>query len=175
MAGSLADWPKLGGRIYEYAGARKSCTRRTKTRLTINRNLNPGGWVEFQDFDLEFLSDDGTLTEQHDFRKWSRICLNGLAAHGRTGCPGRNLRSYAEGAGFVNIREERFKVPLGSWPKDPELKRTGMLNLVQMLDGVEGSYKSMEAMGWTRGEIEVFLASVRQEMKGTQFHSYIPL
>lgn len=75
----------------------------------------------------------------------------------------------------MNIREERFKVPLGSWPKDPELKRTGMLNLVQMLDGVEGSYKSMEAMGWTRGEIEVFLASVRQEMKGTQFHSYIPL
>lgn len=67
-------------------------------------------------------------------------------------------------------------MPMGSWPKDPELKKTGMMNLVQMLEGVEGfSLKSMEAMGWTRNEIEVFLASVRREMKGTQFHSYIPL
>ena len=144
--------------------------------MSYIRNLNPGGWVEFQDFDLEYLSDDGSLTEEHAFRRWTKLCLDGLAAHNRTGCPGRNLRSYAEGAGFVNIREEMFKVPMGSWPKDPELKRTGMMNLVQMLDGVEGfSYKSMEAMGWTREEIEVFLSSVRREMKGLQFHSYIPL
>ncbi|KAK2063382.1 hypothetical protein LY76DRAFT_601874 [Colletotrichum caudatum] len=33
-------------------------------------NLNPGGWVEFQDYDITPASDDGTLTEKHETRKW---------------------------------------------------------------------------------------------------------
>lgn len=102
--------------------------------------------------------------------------LDGLAAINRTGVPGRQLRSYAEKAGFTNIREEMFKVPMGTWPKDPALKKTGMMNLVQMLDGMEGfSLKTFDLLGWTRNETEAFLANVRREMKGNMFHSYAPL
>ena len=142
----------------------------------MSRNLSPGGWAELQDCDLEFTSDDGTLTEEHYFRKWNTIFIQGLASINRDANPGHKLRSYAEAAGFVNIRVELFKVPMGSWPKDPELKKTGMMNLIQMLDGMEGfSLKIFELAGWTQMETEVFLAHVRKEMKGNKSHTYLPL
>ena len=43
----------------------------------------------------------------------------------------------AEGAGFVNLHERKFKVPLGPWPRDTLLKETGMMNLVQQLEEIE--------------------------------------
>lgn len=102
--------------------------------------------------------------------------LDGLAAINRTGCPGHQLRGWAEDAGFVNIEEVKLKVPMGSWPRDPTLKKTGLMNLVQMLDGMEAfSLKTFDLLGWSRTETEVFLANVRREMKGNKFHSYAPL
>lgn len=86
------------------------------------------------------------------------------------------LRSHAEAAGFINIREVKLKVPLGPWPKNPELKHIGMMNLVQVLDGLEAfSLKTLEATGWSRMEIDVFLANVCREIKSNQCHTYLPL
>lgn len=79
--------------------------------------------------------------------------LDGLAAINRTG---RQLRGWAEAAGFIHINELKLKVPMGSWPKDPYLKETGMMNLVQMLDGMEAfSLKTFDLLGWSRPETEV--------------------
>ncbi|SPO01792.1 related to methyltransferase [Cephalotrichum gorgonifer] len=153
MAASISDWPKLVGRIYD--------------------NLAPGGWVELQDFDLEYITDDGSLTEDHDFRKWNKLFLDALATVNRDGRPGHKLCGYAEAAGFVNVQEQKFKIPMGPWAKHPDMKKTGMINLVQMLDGLEAfSLKTLDMLGYTRDETEVFLANVRKEMKGKLFHSY---
>ena len=140
------------------------------------RNVAPGGWVELQDWDLEYVSDDGTLTEEHDFRKWNNAFIKGLETIERDPRPGHKLCSYAEHAGFTNIYAEKFKIPMGPWPKDPVMKQTGMMNLAQMLDGMEAfSLKIFEMLQWSRDETEVFLAKVRKEMKAGKFHSYATL
>lgn len=41
LAGSIKDWPRLMAQAYEF--------------------LAPGGYVEFQDFDMKFYSTDGTF------------------------------------------------------------------------------------------------------------------
>ena len=121
-------------------------------------------------------SDDGTLTPEHEFSRWNELFLAGLESINRTGRPCAMLRSHAEAAGFINIREVKMKVPLGPWPKDPELKHIGMMNLVQVLDGLEAfSLKTLEATGWSRMEVDVFLANVRREIKSNQCHTYLPL
>lgn len=139
-------------------------------------NLNPGGWAEFQDPDVNYRCDDGTLTEEHSLRKWVKVFMEGITKAGREPSPGPKLRALAEKAGFVNIREQVFKVPLGPWAKDPDLKETGMINLTQQVEGLEGfSLKVFDLMGWSRIETEVLLAQVRNELKGRAFHAYTNL
>lgn len=139
-------------------------------------NLEPGGWAEFQDWDLRYLSDDGTLTEEHHTKKWNTAFLAGLDSINRNACPGPKLREHAKTAGFINIHEEVVKVPIGPWAKDHELKEIGMMNLVQLLEGLEAfSLKVFLMLGYTEQEIIVMLAKVRQELKERKFHSYITL
>lgn len=138
--------------------------------------MTPGGWIELQDFDATYTSDDGTLTPKNDLSKWSEIFYASMESINRAVRPCGMLRSHAEAAGFINIREVKLKVPLGPWPKDPELKEIGMMNLVQTLDGLEAfSLKTLEAAGWSQMETEVFLANVRREIKSNQCHTYVPL
>lgn len=42
--------------------------------------------------------------------------------------PGRNLRKWMTDAGFQNIKESRFKLPIGPWAKDKHLVRRPLSN-----------------------------------------------
>ncbi|KAK2050679.1 S-adenosyl-L-methionine-dependent methyltransferase, partial [Colletotrichum somersetense] len=143
MAGALRNWPKLMKRIF--------------------RNTNPGGWVEFQDYDLQWKSDDGTLKDEH----FTSQCPQ----------PGSKLEVWVKGAGFVNINHQRFKIPIGDWPKDPHYKECGLINLMQVLDGLEGFTLRIftSVLGWTKEEVFVLLAEMRRELKSRAFHAYIDL
>ncbi|KZL74106.1 methyltransferase domain-containing protein [Colletotrichum tofieldiae] len=154
MASSITNWPKLVKNIYD--------------------NLNPGGWVEFQDFDFGFFSDDGTVTEEHHAHKWSKLLFEGCEKFGRDPCPGPKIEGWVKSAGFVDVVSEVYKVPFGPWPKDPHYRDIGMTNLIQMLNGLEGfSLRVFCGIhGWTREEVLVLLAHVRQELKAGTYHSY---
>ncbi|KAK1494838.1 UMTA methyltransferase [Colletotrichum tamarilloi] len=153
MAGSIADWEKLIKNIFD--------------------NLAPGGWVEFQDYDISIVSDDGTLTEKHHTSKWMSLLIEACVSVGRDPRPGPNIEGWVKDAGFVDVVHQRFKMPIGPWPKDPHHKDVGMTNLIQLLDGLEGF--SLRAfcgiLGWTKEEVLVLLAQVRTELKSGSFHA----
>lgn len=48
------------------------------------------------------------------------------------------LRSKIEAAGFTNIHEKVYKVPIGEWTKNPLLKEAGKYEKMQILEGLEG-------------------------------------
>lgn len=48
------------------------------------------------------------------------------------------IKSSIEAAGFINVQEKWYKVPLGDWAKNPLLKEAGRLCKRQFLDGMEG-------------------------------------
>lgn len=75
------------------------------------------------------------------------------------------------------MREEVFRLPIGPWAKDPRLKRVGMLNLIQIIDGLEGFSLRLlcDVAGWREEEVHVMLANVRKELKGRVFHAQIKL
>ncbi|KAK2023762.1 methyltransferase domain-containing protein, partial [Colletotrichum zoysiae] len=154
MAGSVADWPKLMKNIYN--------------------NLNPGGWVEFQDYDITPASDDGTLTEKHETRKWGEQLIAACRMIGRDPCPGPKLEGWTRNSGFVNVFHQKFKLPIGPWPKDLHHKDIGMINLVQLLDGLDAfSLRTFcGILGWTREEVVVMLSQVRKELKSGVFHAH---
>lgn len=145
--------------------------------LTSSRNVREGGWVEFQDYDLVHRCDDGTVTDDQENVKWNKGFLKACDIVHREACPGPKLPQWVRDAGFVNVVHHRFKVPVGPWPKDPQLKEIGTLNLVQLLDGMEAFTLRLfcDVLGWTREECLVMLAQVRSEFKSPDIHARFEL
>lgn len=123
--------------------------------------------------DGQYYSDDGSYTEDHETRKWNKQFVEACEEMGRTSRPGPQLEGWIRDAGFENVKHERFKCPMGPWPRDPHFQDIGMLNLIQLLDGLEGFTLKLFCgyLGQTREEVLVMLAKVRQELKGNAFHA----
>ncbi|KAE9576802.1 hypothetical protein CGMCC3_g7306 [Colletotrichum fructicola] len=128
MAGAIADWPRLVKNTF--------------------KNTHPGGWVEFQDWDLLFKSDDGSITDDHYSMKMIKMFMEG---------------------------SRKIKCPLGMWPKDPYLRDLGHMNMIQALDGLEAYNLRLYTgvLGWTVAEAQVLFAHVRNEIRNNAFHAYM--
>lgn len=48
------------------------------------------------------------------------------------------MRTGIESAGFTNVREKTFKMPIGDWAKHPIYKEAGRLNMMAYKEGLEG-------------------------------------
>ncbi len=101
MTGSIHDWPRLIRTAYDFT--------------------TPGGWVEFQDLDSRYGSDDGSLTPDHAIFKWLDGLNNAADQIQRPLGPGPSLEGWFRDAGFKNIVHKRYKMPVGPWPKDRNL------------------------------------------------------
>ncbi|KAF6808586.1 UMTA methyltransferase [Colletotrichum sojae] len=153
MAGSIQDWPKLVENIYA--------------------NLNPGGWAEFQDMTCEFYSDDGSYTEKNATWGWNKTLVRTLESLGRDPNPAPKLEGWVRDAGFESIYHQKIKTPIGPWPKDPRHKDLGLVNLAQVLLGLEGFSMRLlcGVLGRTREEALLQVAAVRKELKAGVFHA----
>ncbi|EME82346.1 uncharacterized protein MYCFIDRAFT_40393 [Pseudocercospora fijiensis CIRAD86] len=141
-------------------------------------SLQPGGWVENQEFDLAFGSDDGTMRADGAVQRWEDLWNEGVGKFGLTGrCYPEQMKQKMEAAGFVNCAIKAFKIPVGPWPKDPRLRQAGLLYLVGLLEGVSGlSVRTFTmGLGWSVEEMEVLLMEVKREWKKKSIHSYTPL
>lgn len=67
---------------------------------------------------------------------------------------------------------QKYKVPLGTWPKDSYMKTLGTFNLLQHLEGLEGiANVPLTKYGWSHEEIQVLLAKARADLKDRKIHS----
>jgi hypothetical protein len=130
MAKSIADWPNLVRQCYKYAPDPLSLPYNFISLLPTNiifltlcssRFTKPGGWVEFQDLDIQYYSKDGSLRQDHHLNRWVNDLIEASTLAGRDPCPGPKLEGWVRGAGFQNVHHHKFILPLGPWPKDPTL------------------------------------------------------
>lgn len=87
---------------------------------------------------IQFRSDDNTVTDDHVLSVWSRLFIGIGEKIGKTFQIAERAKGYMEEAGFENVTERRFKLPIGPWSKDKKLKKLGMWNLVHCESGIEG-------------------------------------
>lgn len=152
MACSIKDWPRLVQQIYD--------------------NLKPGGWVEFQEAVNEMYSDDDTLQADNPMRKVMDLLREACDKVGRMLDPAPMFYTWAKDAGFRRVKEQRFKLPIGSWPKDPRLKEIGTLMGNNFFEGVAAftAVPFADILGWKREEIEVLNAEVRRASRQIGTH-----
>ncbi|KAF2459599.1 S-adenosyl-L-methionine-dependent methyltransferase [Lineolata rhizophorae] len=150
----ISNWPKLLKQCYD--------------------NLAPGGYLEAKETDGVTVSDDNSIPENCHLRRWEKECRGACDKLGLdTSIPWR-LKDMFKDAGFVDIREQTWKMPFNAWPKDPQLKQLGRYQLVQYLDALQAYALGLlvEVQGWTKEEMEVFLVGLRSDLKNTKFHGY---
>lgn len=141
------------------------------------KGLKPGGWIEQMEFDVRVKSDDGTLKPDSHLAGWGD---NFIGCGERAGHPlttQETMRGSIEKAGFIDVHEFIYKVPMGPWPKNKVLKEAGQLNFHHWSSGLEGyamwlltKYGAPEP--WTTEEVQVYLANVRAELKSISLHAY---
>lgn len=107
IAQSVSNWPRLLSEAKKY--------------------LNPGGWLELGEYSLGVKCDDNTMPAD-----WPPVVLldmlhRAMAKLGRKFPDDQELKRMLEDAGFVDIRVRNLRLPAGTWPKQPALKRAGEL------------------------------------------------
>ena len=140
--------------------------------------MKPGGWVEHQEFDNDFKSDDGTMPSDGAVRRWQDLWEEGIAKFGLTGrCFPETMKQQMEERGFNNVHIRTFRLPIGPWPKDKRLRQSGLFFLVSLLDDITGlSLRTFtQGLGWSVAQLEVLLMEVRKEWKDNRIHSYCPM
>ncbi|PKS08438.1 hypothetical protein jhhlp_005149, partial [Lomentospora prolificans] len=123
----------------------------------------------FESFDAApgYDSDDGTVTEKSALAQWGKLFVEGGKKIGRTFTmvDDGTQRKGMEEAGYVEIEERNFKVPMGKWPKDPKLKQLGIYAYAAVAADIEGYVLYMANLqGWTKEEVAVYAAHLRREM-----------
>ena len=86
----------------------------------------------------------------------------------------KDLGRLMREVGFVDVVVRQFKIPVGGWPGDPQLKQAGQLQQSAMLDGVESLTLVIftRCLNWSVEEVQVFLAHVRKEVLKRKTYMY---
>lgn len=147
--------------------------------MTVRRrNLEPGGWLEIQDYGLPVKSTDGTH-EGTNIHRWGELLCEASMNMGRPlGSDACDLYvQQMHEAGFVDIQQRMFMWPSNGWPKDPFMKELGRWNQINCLDGLEGFCLALltRALGWRKEEVDVFVAQVTKDFKDRKIHAYFPM
>jgi len=153
LAGAITDWPRLIKQAFKYT--------------------KPGGWVEFQDFDMRFYSSDGTFIPGCATDEWAKEIVLGLKIMDFEPEPGPKLEKWVTDAGFQNVNHQCLPIPVGIWPKDKRMKEIGACDLSMFLEGLEAMSLRCLTIGrsWSREEVLGFLPAVRRDLKNKCVHA----
>ncbi|GME52289.1 Methyltransferase type 11 [Neofusicoccum parvum] len=138
-------------------------------------HLKPGGWAELACSTPTVHSDDDSLPADSAIVEFSETMKKiGNAFDADLETPHRYAEWMKE-AGFVNVTERKIKIPLSEWPKDKNLKKVGVLERLNLIEGAE----SFMLRGFTeklqrpREEMELLLMRMRKELMANKYHGYI--
>lgn len=101
--------------------------------------LQPGGWIEQVELSPHFKSDDGTLQADSQIAKWGAYFESFAEKAGKPMNVYDTMRAGIEEAGFVNVQEKLYKLPMGGWARHPIFKDAGRLNAEQFRTGIDVS------------------------------------
>ena len=118
--------------------------------------LRPGGWLESQELGCFIECDDGTYTPG----PLTNMADNLIAAARDAGRPidmAYTIKSWFEEAGFVDVEEIIFKIPINGWPPLEVWKQVGDLWFQNIYGGLPAlTYALLHRYrGMTREAIEV--------------------
>ncbi|WYZ39985.1 hypothetical protein EsH8_IV_000326 [Colletotrichum jinshuiense] len=151
LYGSIDDWQRLYNQAFEH--------------------LEPGGWFENMEFDIQTRSENPAVESDpnHIYKRWSPLFWEAGDITGRTFRIAQDdrMERYMREAGFVDVQRKVYKVPIGGWPRDPDLKQIGYYSGLFMDQSLDGwaLLPIGEILGWTYEEIMVLVGEMRSALR----------
>jgi hypothetical protein len=139
-------------------------------------SLTPGGYFEMFDFIAQIRSVDDSF-DGTILQKYSNMMIEGALNLGKDLTHAPRYKDYFEAAGFVDIVEERFQWPINTWPKGTYYKTLGLWYNRDLLDGLSGIAMAIctRGLNMSREDVELLLVNVRNDLKDTRIHAYLPM
>ncbi|GKT52919.1 methyltransferase domain-containing protein [Colletotrichum tofieldiae] len=133
-------------------------------------HTKPEGWFEILEFDIEVRSQTlGDLDDDHIFKRWHQHMLVSSIRLGKPhgNAVDRKLAKAMVNAGYVDVVERKWPIPIGTWPAKPDMKRLGMCTLDFLEQSIEGFglFLLKEILGFTYEEVQVTLAELRSALR----------
>ncbi|KAK8072537.1 S-adenosyl-L-methionine-dependent methyltransferase [Apiospora saccharicola] len=128
------------------------------------------------DGDFELTSDTRSL-EGSAVAKWSDHGIRGAAAQGRDIKVSRRYKDWPIEAGFVDVVEWKFQMPLGTWPKEPRQKLIGDFTRTNAYEGARGiGLKMIAGLGMPSEEVEKIIEDAKYEIRTNinDYEAYFP-
>ncbi|KAB8075865.1 S-adenosyl-L-methionine-dependent methyltransferase [Aspergillus leporis] len=156
LYGCVADW----GKFYQQA---------------LN-HLRPGAYLEQVEMSVTPISDDGS-TKGTVYEIWGEKSLEAGDKFGKTLRIVDESRQRMIDAGFANVVEQRYKLPIGPWPKDQHLKNLGRYFRLVFEESLEMWAMMLwtKVLGWSREEVEVIFMKMRQALSDPSLHAYLEI
>ncbi|KAI4594677.1 hypothetical protein KJ359_007770 [Pestalotiopsis sp. 9143b] len=139
-------------------------------------NLQPGGWVEYHDYDPGVFGKDEANQQAligAPLWEWCQRVFNGAKRFGRDMFIARRYKQLLLDTGFVDVAEKILLAPNKPWPEDPRERRIGQYmqaNSLEMIDGV--SAKIFQADGMSTEEVESLVSKCRESFQSKELHLY---
>ena len=133
--------------------------------------------MELHDPSCPIVSDDDTFGKDLALYQWTENQIKAFKNIGRPITLADQYKDMMRDVGFQDIVELKFKCPINGWPKDKKAKQIGLWEQANLLDGLAAfTYAThIRVLGWSKEEVEVFLAKVRRDIKNKGIHAYVPM
>ena len=92
--------------------------------------MKSGGYLQLADTDITPRCDDGTMPDDTIFRTWERSARAFAEISRRRFFDAKMTKEEIEDAGFVEIEEKRYKIPLSAWSSDPRYRELGRVSSI---------------------------------------------
>ncbi|KAF3928563.1 hypothetical protein AA313_de0200150 [Arthrobotrys entomopaga] len=155
LYGSVQDWSQFLKNVY--------------------RVLKPGAWFESVETVVEIACDDGSIPKGAPVEVWCDEMIKAADDAGASFDVAGRMEGWCERAGFVEVTQKMFKIPIGPWAKEKYEKTVGSYNLVNMLAASEGfSLRLLTKFGskMSKSDVEDLLLGVTADLKNKKYHSY---
>jgi Methyltransferase domain len=140
---------------------------------TCRNNVQPGGWVELQDYYAKLQCIDRSLSGTA-LERWNDLFVEGAAKMGRNGRAAAHFKKWMREAGFVDVVERKFALPGNPWAKGRDEKQLGMMQMTNILDGLHGMSMTLftKIHGMSEEDVEALLEDTRRDLRDPNIHFY---
>ncbi|KAI2478875.1 Tam Trans-aconitate methyltransferase [Pyrenophora tritici-repentis] len=153
---AVRDWPRLIQQAYTH--------------------LKPGGWIQLASTIPGALSDDDTIPPNSGYVESGRLYFEIAEKMGAPLDAPRAWNAQMKDAGFINVTDEVFKLPMGTWPRSKRLRTIGRLEQIMILEGGFEAYMLRgytQVLGGRPEDLQIILALAKREVRDPAVHTYV--